>query len=397
MGYFDHIEKLPADPILELMWDFRRDTREGKVDLSVGIFYDDNLKSEIFPSVKKAENILFEKEKAKTYLPIDGDAAFVEETKKIVFGESLLSKYSSLIYGAQSVGGTGALRVAADFLSKSIGSSIYVSDPTWDNHFKVFHAASLCVEIYPYYDFKGHKVDFSKMLEFIKQIPQKSIVLLHACCHNPTGADLTKEQWMELSSVMLKHKLIPFFDMAYQGFGDGLEEDAFSVRYFLEQGHQMLIAFSYSKIAGLYAERVGAVFFVGSSLKEVEAAASQIKVIIRSNYSNPPKHGAAILSTLFTDPLLKKEWEKELNKMRERIQKMREEFASDLIKRCDKKDYSYLLSKKGMFCFTDLTKDQVQKLRDEYAIYMTKTGRINLSGLIKQNMRFTIDSILSVM
>jgi aspartate/tyrosine/aromatic aminotransferase len=397
MGYFQHTEKLPPDPILELMWEFKKDERKEKIDLSVGIYYDEHLRSDILPSIKQAEKILFDEEKVKTYLPIDGEARFIEATKELVFGQSLCQALNNNIYVAQAVGGTGALRVGAEFLAKSLKAKIYLPAPTWENHTKVFAAAGLVCASYPYYNYVKNEIDFQKILDFFNLLEEGSIILLHACCHNPTGSDFTNEQWKQLSDLLMRKKHIPFFDMAYQGFGQGFDEDAYAVRLFAKSGHQMFIAFSYSKICGLYAERVGALCFIGETTQEVEAVASQLKVLIRSNYSNPPKHGALIVATLFNHAPLKEKWKQELTHMQKRIVSMKETLAHRLIKASSDKDFSYLLSKNGMFCFSSLTPSQVIELREVYRIYMTKTGRINLTGLSYENVDTVVKAILDVM
>lgn len=396
MGHFSHIETLPSDPILELMWAFKRDTRHKKIDLSVGIYYNDQLQLEILKCVKKAEEALLELETDKAYLPIDGHPGFINETKKLLFGENLFNNMGKRVYGAQTVGGTGALRMGGEFLAKTLNTTLYVSDPTWANHVTMFPRAGLKVSTYPYYDFKKHEIAFDKMIEHLKTLPSNSIVLLHGCCHNPTGCDPTKEQWKEISSVMLEKKLIPFFDMAYQGFGDGLEEDAFAVRYFAEQGHEMLVAFSYAKNFGLYAERVGALFFVSENEQQALAASTNIKSLIRSNYSNPPKHGAAIVFYVLNHPALKELWIKELAVMRGRIQRMRLKFCDALCDKNTSKDYRYLNNMKGMFCFTGLERNQVNQLMEVHGLYMLQTGRINITGLNEDNLTDVVEAITKV-
>jgi aspartate/tyrosine/aromatic aminotransferase len=397
MGYFQHIEKLPSDPILELMWEFKKDIRKEKIDLSVGIYYDEHLRADILPSIKQAEKTFLEEEKVKTYLPIDGESRFIEATKELVFGRDLCQTLAGHIYVAQAVGGTGALRVGAEFLARSLKAKIYLPTPTWENHTKVFTASGLVCDSYPYYDYVKNEIDFQKILDFFFLLEEGSIVLLHACCHNPTGSDFTQKQWQQLAELFMRKKHIAFFDMAYQGFGQGLDDDAYAVRLFANLGHQMFIAFSYSKICGLYAERVGALCFIGETTKEVEAVASQIKVLIRSNYSNPPKHGALIVATLFNHPHLKEKWKQELIYMQKRIVSMKETLAHHLMKASLHKDFSYLLSKKGMFCFSSLTPSQVIELREVYGIYMTKTGRINLTGLSDDNIDKVVKAILEIM
>lgn len=396
MGYFNHLETLPADPILEIIWTYRKDPRPDKVDLSVGIYYDQNLQVPILHSVKEAEQALVNTETDKTYLPIDGHPVFIAETKKILFGEELFHRLGKRLYGAETPGGTGALRVGGDFLVKAGFKTIYVSDPTWNNHIGVFSKSGFKIETYPYYDAETGSVNFEKMLTFIKKIPERSAVLLHACCHNPTGCDLSEKEWEELSSVMLKRKLFPLFDVAYQGFGKGIEEDAFAVRHFASAGHEMLVAYSYSKMFGLYAERVGALFFVGEKEEEVEACVSHIKVLIRTHYSNPPKHGAAVVAYILSNPSLKQNWMHELTKMRNRIHEMRLLFSTALVDRAKFHNYRFIADTYGMFCYTGLTKSQVDLLAKEYGIYMLSSGRINVTGLSEDNILYVVDAIIKV-
>jgi aspartate/tyrosine/aromatic aminotransferase len=396
MGYFDHMETLPPDSIFELMWAFKRDPRPKKIDLSVGIYYNDQLGLDLLKSVKKAEEALVQLEREKAYLPIDGNHSFIEVTKQLLFGEALINRLGGAIYGAQTVGGTASLRVGGEFLAKALSTVIHLSNPTWANHQQIFTRAGLQTAIYPYYSMHTNTLQFDEMMEQLKILPSKSLVLLHGCCHNPTGCDPTEQQWKEISSLMLKKKLIPFFDVAYQGFGDGLEEDAFAVRYFAEQGHEMLVSFSYSKIFGLYAERVGALFLVASSEKEASVGATHIRALIRANYSNPPKHGAAVVSYVLNNPGLKELWLSELGKMRRRIVDMRGLLYDILSEKALIKDYSYLSGTKGMFCFTGLEKSQVERLIDEYGIYMLKTGRINVTGLNEDNIEYIGDAIIKV-
>jgi aspartate/tyrosine/aromatic aminotransferase len=396
MGHFNHLETLAPDPILELMWAFKRDTRPTKIDLSVGLYYNDRLQLEILKSVHAAEEALFRLESDKAYLPIDGHPAFIQETKKLLFGETMCNKIGKSIYGAQTVGGTGALRVGGEFLANTVGSEIYVSDPTWANHLTLLPKANLTVKTYPYYHLKTHGLDFDRMIECLKGLPENTIVLLHGCCHNPTGCDPSQEQWKEISAVMLKYKLIPFFDMAYQGFGDGLEEDAYAVRLFAGQGHEMLVAFSYAKIFGLYAERVGALFIVTQNEQSAQTAGTHIRSLIRSNYSNPPKHGAMIVSYVLNHPSLKDLWKSELDQIRRRIHKMRSMLYQAMSEKRAGEDYRYIDRVKGLFCFTGLQKHQVDRLIEEYGIYMIKTGRINMTGLNEDNLSAVVEAIAKV-
>jgi len=396
MGYFSHMETLPPDSVFELMWAFKKDPRPNKVDLSVGIYYNERLELEILQTVKKAEEALLQLEGEKAYLPIDGNACFIEETKKLLFGETLTLQLGGRLYGAQTVGGTAALRVGAEFLGKVFSGTIHVSDPTWANHPAIFAKAGFVAAPYPYYCKETHRVQVDKMLAYLEKLPPKSIVLLHGCCHNPTGCDLTQEQWKKVSSLMLKHKLIPFFDMAYQGFGEGLEEDAFAVRYFAEQGHEMFVSFSYAKIFGLYAERVGALLFLASDTKEAEIAATHIRALIRANYSNPPKHGAAVVAYVLSNPILQKLWRVELDNMRRRIMDMKELVYDILKEKVSSKNFNYLCDTKGMFCFTGLNTMQVERLIEEFGIYLLKTGRINVTGLNENNCSYVGEAIAKV-
>lgn len=396
MVFFEHIEKAPSDPILGLQIAFNTDPRKDKINLSVGVYKTPDLKTPVLNSVKKAEAYLLENEKNKEYLPIDGDKHYVEKVGALVFGPHLWAKISHRTHGSQSVGGTGALRVGGEFLKQEVSEKIYISDPTWPNHKGVFTKCRMIVRTYPYYDKKNQNFNFDYCYAFLKALSPSSIVVLHACCHNPTGCDPTHEQWKQLSDLFLANKLIPFFDCSYQGFGIGLEEDAFAMRLFAKEGHEMLVAVSFAKNFSLYSERAGALFVVTGSDKTELNVASNVKVIIRTLYSNPSIHGAHIVDQILSTPHLREEWEAELGGMRERIGKMRKALTSALMARSKGKDFRFLDRSVGLFSFCGLEKTQVEKLISEYGIYMTSDGRINVAGLNDDNLNKVADAIIAV-
>ncbi len=393
--FFNHVAPAPPDPILDLTIAFNQDTRPTKVNLSVGLYRNEELATPVLKCVKKVEKALLEKEKSKEYLPIDGDKGYVAKVGALIFGEFFWMGESKRIYGAQTAGGTGALRLGADFLKQEVGERIAISDPTWPNHSGVFNRAGMKVEIYPYYDFQKQKLDFDRCMQFFKGLTPGTAVLLHACCHNPTGADLTMEQWQKLSRLFLENGLLPFFDMAYQGFSQGIEEDAAPLRLFVREGHEMVVAYSVSKNFGLYGERTGALFIVSESEDVAQKSGSKARAIIRTTYSNPPRHGAKIVLEILSDPQLKKEWEGEVDGMRKRVCEMRQMFAGAL-GRSSKKDFRFLADCSGMFCYTGLDKEQVQRLNREFGIYMTGDGRINVVGLNQKNLKYVVDAIAEV-
>ncbi len=389
MGFFNQIEQALPDPIFGLQAAFNADPRAHKVNLSVGVYKNEELKTPILESVKIAEQEILAWEMTKEYLPIDGDSMFIDRAALFVFGEQLWKDLENTIYAAQTIGGTGGLRITGEFLKQEIAPQIYLSQPTWPNHIGVFTKCGMRVEVYPYYDVENRCVDFDRFYAYLEKLPPKSVVLLHACCHNPTGADLVLEQWDKISDLFLEKELLPFFDSAYQGFGKGLEKDAEAIRLFAAKGHEMIVAASFSKNFALYSERVGALFIVAKSRAQKEHIASKIKPIIRTLYSNPPAHGARTIAYILGSPSLKAQWEKELDAMRHRIDAMRIQFAKKL-------GFSFLLDKVGLFSFSGLSKEQVEKLILDYAIYMTKDGRINVAGLNAKNIDYVVNAILKV-
>lgn len=390
MNFFESIEQAPVDPILGISSAFASDKRACKVNLGAGVYKTAELKPLILEAVKKAEALLLESESSKDYLPIDGMPEYVAAVKELVFGKSAEKER---IYGAQMVGGSGALRVGASFLKKSGFSQIFISDPSWDNHQRIFTHAGLIVESYPYYDPNHRKFDYENFLRKIGEMPKGSIAVLHACCHNPTGFDPTKEQWKEIIGQLKKREVFPFFDFAYQGFGEGVEEDTMSIRLCLESGVEFAVALSQSKNFGLYGERCGALFFICNDAESAKRVGSQVKIVIRGLYSSPPCHGARIVHTILSNPLLKEAWLKELKVMRNRISEMRITLAKELQQKSGTHNFDFLTQQTGMFSYTGLNAVQVERLIEDYGIYMPKDGRINIAGLNKDNVEYVARAI----
>jgi len=397
MSFFDHVPLMPPDPILGLGAAFRADPRKEKINLSIGVYQTEDLKTPILHSVHAAELHLLESEQTKEYLPIDGSRLFVEKTGELLFGGALWHTEKTRIYGTQTVGGTSALRTGGEFLKQEGLSHMVVSIPTWPNHHGVFTRCGMHVGTYTYYDREEERLHFEALYKEMSRLEKGTVVLLHTRCHNPTGADLNIEQWKLLSDLFLEKGLFPFFDSAYQGFGEGLEEDAYPVRLFLEAGHEMFVASSYSKNFSLYSERVGALFVVTKSAKLIEAVSSRIRILIRTLYSNPPRHGALVVETILQSPTLKKIWEKELCAMRERITFMRTKLATGLIELTGHEKFRYLFDRFGMFSFLPLNKAQVEQLLVQEGIYMINDGRINVGGLNEKNLPKVIDALGKVL
>lgn len=389
MSFFEHIIKIPEDPILGLSVAFAADPRPHKVNLGVGAYRDAEGKPYVLPSVKKAEQIILEKQLNKEYLPIKGDPNFLQTSVKQIFGDSLPTETFSI----QALGGTGALRLGADFLSRDrSGRIIFIPDPTWLNHRRIFTYAGLQVNSYPYYDPQGNCLDFSRFCATIQKMSSGSILVLHVCCHNPTGMDPTKEQWKELAALIKKQNVLPFFDLAYAGLGKGFGEDVFPIKYFAEQGHEFFCATSYSKMFGLYGERVGMLTIVSPSS---EALGSHLKAIARGSYSNPPLHGERIVTTILQSEVLTNEWLQELDKMRARIQEQRDKLVNALTAKGIESAQN-LSRQQGMFAYTGLDQEVLQRLCQEYAIYMADSGRINLAGLNEKNFNYVVEALVEV-
>lgn len=384
---FSNLPMAPPDAILGLSEAFERDPNPAKINLSVGVYKDAQGRTPILSTVKKAEERLVREESTKGYLSISGAPQYARAVQQLLFpaGHEVLA--SERIATAQTPGGTGGLRVAADFLKQMFpGTTVWLSQPTWPNHPNIFAAAGLPVKTYPYFDKATNGIAWQAMLDTLQQIPAGDVLLLHGCCHNPTGADPTPDQWQTIAQVTRERGILPLVDFAYQGFGSGLREDAVGLEALAQPGSELLVCSSFSKNFGLYRERVGAISVIGESDDAAARALSQIKSAIRANYSNPPAHGAAVVTTILTDPELRSQWEQELADMRARINGMRELFVQTLADKGVPGDFSFIRHQKGMFSFSGLTKEQVHTLRDRYAIYIVDSGRINVAGMTEANM-----------
>lgn len=388
--FFQNVKEGPPDAVFGLMGAFRADPRPQKVNLMVGVYKNELLETEWMPTVQRVIREGLTKWRQADYLPMDGSKEMLDALRELIFGKKLSLSEAGRIYGAQAIGGTGALRVGADFLFQEVGQTIWIPEITWPNHRSIFERARFHVESYPYSK-KG--MDFAFFTEFLKQMPPKSIVLLHAACHNPTGCDPTLKEWKEIAKIIQKKQLVPFFDFAYQGLGDGIEEDAAALRHFVSEGIECVVAYSCSKNFSLYCQRVGALFVVLSNSATQPNVASQIKRIIRAQYSNPPAFGAWVVAEILSGDL-RSQWEKDLTNMRFRLQTMRKELAQRLLAK--KKKADLILHQKGMFSLLDLEKHQIQKLKEQYAIYMLENGRINIAGLNHKNLDTVVESIIAV-
>ncbi|NHB96983.1 amino acid aminotransferase [Photorhabdus stackebrandtii] len=395
---FEKITAAPADPILGLADTFRSDPRTNKINLGIGVYKDETGKTPVLTSVKKAEQYLLENEATKNYLPISGLVEFGIVTQELLFGKDHPVVTDKRARTAQSPGGTGALRIAADFIAKQTNAKqVWISNPTWPNHKNVFSAAGLEVREYKYYDAEKHALNFEDMLASLSDVQAGDVVLFHGCCHNPTGIDPTPAQWAKLAEMSAEKGWLPIFDFAYQGFAKGLNEDAEGLRIFAKNHNELIVASSYSKNFGLYNERVGACTIVAGDSNTAEKAFSQAKAIIRANYSNPPSHGASVVATILSNEELKAAWEQELTTMRERIQRMRQLFVNTLQEKGAKQDFSFIINQNGMFSFSGLTKEQVERLRTEFGIYAVSSGRINVAGLTLENMAPLCEAIVAVL
>ncbi|WP_158784282.1 amino acid aminotransferase [Pantoea sp. BAV 3049] len=395
---FERIAAAPADPILGLADLFRADDRPNKINLGIGVYKDETGKTPVLTSVKKAEQYLLENETTKNYLSIDGLADFGKRTQELLFGKENALIGAKRARTAQTPGGTGALRVAADFIATQTSAKrIWVSNPSWPNHKNVFESAGLEVCEYQYYDAATHSLDFGGMLNALRGAAAGDIVLFHGCCHNPTGVDPSAEQWTQLAELSSACGWLPLFDFAYQGFARGLEEDAEGLRIFAASHQELLVASSYSKNFGLYNERVGAFTLVASEAAVADTAFSQVKATIRANYSNPPAHGAAVVATILSNDALRALWEQELTDMRQRIHRMRQLFVNTLQEKGAKGDFSFIINQNGMFSFSGLTKDQVIRLREEFGVYAVNSGRVNVAGMTPDNMSPLCEAIVAVL
>jgi aromatic-amino-acid transaminase len=391
---FSSVEMAPRDPILGLTEAFNADTRTTKVNLGVGVYYDDAGKLPLLRAVRTAEEARMKNAPPRGYQPIEGAPAYNKAVQDLLFGQGAALTADGRVVTAQALGGTGALKIGADFLKRLLPQAkVYISDPSWENHRALFEAAGFEVDVYPYFDADTRGVRFDSMMAHLKALPANQIVLLHACCHNPTGADLTDAQWAEVVEVCKARNLVPFLDMAYQGFADGIDQDAVAVRQFVQSGLSFVISSSFSKSFSLYGERVGALSIVTASKDESARVLSQLKRTIRTNYSNPPTHGGAIVASVLATPELRSMWEEELGEMRERIRAMRTGLVDKLAARGVARDFSFVVRQRGMFSYTGLTVAQVDRLRDEFGIYAVSTGRICLAALNSKNIDYVADSL----
>ncbi|MDH1312817.1 aspartate/tyrosine/aromatic aminotransferase [Shewanella xiamenensis] len=395
---FSQVVLAPADPILGLTDTFKADPRQDKVNLGVGIYKDEAGQTPVLQSVKKAEALLLEQEKTKNYLGIEGVQTYNRVVQELLFGDGSDLVTSGRAATAQAPGGTGALRIAAEFLLRNTPSrTVWVSNPTWANHQNIFETAGLTVKEYGYYNASAHDIDFDGMMTDLANAQAGDIILLHGCCHNPTGIDLTLTQWELVANLCADKQLVPLFDFAYQGFGAGIEEDAAGLRLVASKVPELLVANSFSKNFGLYNERIGAVTVVAQNADEAVRAFSQVKRTIRANYSNPPAHGALIVSTILSDASLKALWVQELTEMRERIAEMRTLFVQSLKDEGVTQDFSFISRQNGMFSFSGLNKAQVARLKDEFGIYIVGSGRISVAGMTKTNMPLICKAIAQIL
>ncbi len=398
MSMFSTVEMAPKDPIFGLIEQFNQDSNPNKVNLAIGVYCDDNGKLPLLKCVQEAEKRIAADPKARGYLPMDGMASYDSAVKSLVFGADSAIVKEGRVGTAQSIGGTGGLKIGADFLKKYYPTSkLLISDPSWENHRALFTSAGFTVETYPYYDAAKRGINFDGMLAALNAAAPKTIVLLHACCHNPTGYDLTPAQWDQIIAVIKAKDLVSFLDMAYQGFGFGIAEDGAVIAKFVAAGLDFFVSTSFSKSFSLYGERVGALSVACASKEECDRVMSQIKLVIRTNYSNPPTHGASVCATALNTPELRTMWEAELAEMRVRIKAMRQSFVEKLKAAGVTQDMSFITQQVGMFSYSGLSKDQMVRLRTEFGVYGTDTGRMCVAALNSKNIDYVCASIAKVM
>ncbi|EJN31560.1 aspartate/tyrosine/aromatic aminotransferase [Pseudomonas sp. GM78] len=397
MSLFSAVEMAPRDPILGLNEAFNADTRTNKVNLGVGVYCNEEGKIPLLRAVVEAETIRAAQHVSRGYLPIDGIAAYDQAVQKLLFGNDSPLIAAGRVVTTQAVGGTGALKIGADFLKQLLPNAVVaISDPSWENHRALFETAGFPVQNYRYYDAATHDVNRTGMLEDLNALPNGSIIVLHACCHNPTGVDLSPADWKNVLEVVKAKGHVPFLDMAYQGFGDGIDEDAAAVRLFAESGLTFFASSSFSKSFSLYGERVGALSIVSESKEESARVLSQVKRVIRTNYSNPPTHGASVVAAVLNSPELRAQWEAELAEMRLRIRGMRTQMVDLLAQKAPQRDFSFVGRQCGMFSYSGLSVEQVHRLRNEFGIYALDTGRICVAALNQSNIKVVTDAIVQV-
>ena len=392
------LELAPADPILGVTEAFVADKNPNKVNLGVGVYYDDNGKVPLLECVRELDSERSASGKPWPYLPMDGLATYYKAVQALVFGAESAAVKEGRIVTVQALGGTGGLKLGADFLKRLLPSSeVWISDPSWENHQAIFEAAGFKVRAYPYYDAKTHGVKFQGMIDALQTMAPGSIVVLHACCHNPTGVDLEPDHWKSVLEVVRTRGLVPFLDLAYQGFADGVDEDAYAARLFASSMSPVFLSSSFSKSVSLYGERIGALSVVTGSSDEAKRVLSQLKRVIRTNYSNPPTHGGELVARILSTPDLRKLWDKEVGAMRDRIKEMRKALVDKIKERAPNRDFSFILKQRGMFSYSGLTKEQVGRLRSEYSIYAVDSGRICVAALNRKNVDYVADAIARVL
>ncbi|MCP5271627.1 MAG: aspartate/tyrosine/aromatic aminotransferase [Burkholderiaceae bacterium] len=395
---FSHLEPYAGDPILSLNEAFQADPRPDKVNLSIGIYFDDAGRIPVLDCVRDAEAQMLVANAPKPYLPMEGSAAMRAEVQKLLFGADSAALRDGRIATLQTVGSSGGLKVGADFLKRWLpGSGVWVSDPSWDNHRAMFEGAGVAVHPYPYYDAATGGLRFDAMCETLRSLPPKSVVLLHACCHNPTGVDLSREQWQALVAIVRERELLPYLDIAYQGYGDGITEDAYAIRLFADAGQSFFVANSFSKSMSVYGERAGALSVVCASAAEADLVLGQMKATVRRNYSSPAIHAAGIVGRVLGDPALRQAWEADVAAMRERILAMRQRLHAVLGQRLPGRDFGYFLTQRGMFSYTGLSPAQVDRLRDEFGVYLVRSGRMCVAGLNSGNVERTAEAMAAVL
>lgn len=395
---FQSLKPLPADPILGLMAAFRADTNTKKIDLGVGVYKDAAGNTPVMTSVKKAENALLTNQVSKTYISPTGAADYNDTVGTLLFGTKLTESLGKRRVTVQAPGGCGGLRLGAEFIKQANANAIvWVSDPTWANHIPLFSSAGLKIAEYPYYDDKTHSVRFDEMLTCLARIPAGDVVLLHGCCHNPSGADLSQEQWRQIRAVALKQGFTVFIDLAYQGLGDGLEEDVFGVRALGEALPELIVVTSCSKNFGLYRERVGAITLICEKPETTAIGTTLLAATARAMYSMPPDHGAAIVQLILNNPGLRHEWDLELTEMRNRINGLRSQLVSRIKAAGIDRDFSFIEREKGMFSFLGVSVDQVKSLINDYSIYLVNSSRINVAGINDKNIDYLVQSLAAVL
>ncbi|MBA2351989.1 MAG: aromatic amino acid transaminase [Burkholderiales bacterium] len=394
-SFLARVEMAPRDPILGITETYLADQNPRKVNLGVGVYYDDKGKVPLLECVRRAEAQLMEKAGPRSYLPIDGIPTYNSAVQALLFGDEAVAAAS--IITIQALGGTGSLKLGADFLKRVVAdATVWISDPSWENHRALFESAGFPVKTYPYYDSATQGLKFAEMKAALSGLAEGSIVLLHACCHNPTGVDLSAAQWADVVEIVASRNLIPFLDIAYQGFGESINADGAIVRRFADTGGPLFVASSFSKSFSLYGERVGALSIRTASSNEAQRVLSQIKRVVRTNYSNPPTHGGHVVAAVLTSPELRGLWERELAAMRDRIRAMRQQLVDRLKTRAPNRNFDFVLTQRGIFSYSGLTKDEVARLRNEYSIYPVDSGRICVAALNSQNVDYVAEGIATV-